>query len=241
MIKYLPVAVLIFLLIGTFFYLRSRMEPAKSSVNYQPVTVQAMPDNATPEEKIKILEQSIQLLAAEIGKTNTNLSSLTGSDPSPALIETRLKNLETSVNSLKADIASLKSSSTQPAPTSSSKKSPSYIPLGSGGTSTDKNYYSLGGYQVSTDPADYPGYTGMQLEATLNLNEAVGTINARLYNSTDNSAVGNSNVSTSSTTAVLLSSSGFTLPSGRKTYVLQVQSTEGYQTNIQNARIRVNF
>ncbi|MDO8638181.1 MAG: hypothetical protein Q7R43_01285 [Candidatus Daviesbacteria bacterium] len=240
MIKFLPVAVFIFLLIGTFFYLRSRMsEPLKSPADYQPVTVQKVPENATSDQKIKILEQSIQLLAVEIGKINSTLSSNSDS-ASSTLVETRLKNLETSVNSLKTDLASLKSPTSQSSQTSS-KKSPEYIPLSSGGTTTDKNYYSMGGYQVSIDPADYQGYTSMQLEATLNLNEAVGTINGRLYNSTDSSAVTNSNVSTSATTATLLSSSGFTLSSGKKTYVLQVQSTQGYQANVQSARIRVNF
>lgn len=242
MTKYLPVAVLIFLLIGTFFYLRSRMsEPVKSPVDYQPVTVQKVPDNASPEEKIKILEQSIQFLATEIGKTNANLSANTNAE-SPALMETRLKNLETSVNSLKADVASLKSPTSPTSQTSSStKKSPIYIPLGSGGTTTDKNYYGMGGYQVSIDPADYPGFSSMQLEAVLNLNEAVGTINARLYNSTNSSVVSNSDVSTSATTPTLVTSYGSTLPSGKKTYVLQVQSTQGYQANVQSARIRVNF
>ena len=243
MIKFLPVAVLILLIVGTFFYLRSRMEPAKTPATYQAVTVQKVPDDATPEEKIRILEQSVQLLAVEIGKINTALSSSADNDSASALVETRLKNLETSVNSLKTDVASLKSpvsQSSQTVPTSS-KKSPEYIPLSSGGTTADKNYYTMGGYQVSIDPSDYPNYTSMQLEATLNFNEAVGTINARLYNSTDGSAVSNSNVSTSATTAALLSSTGFTLVSGKKTYVLQVQSTQGYQANIQSARIRVNF
>lgn len=242
MIKFLPVVVFVILLIGTIFYIRSKvMEPLKSPADYKAVTVQTAPDNATPTERITILEQSIQLLATEIGKINGGLSSSAGSNASTALLETRVKNLETSVNSLKADVASLKSLTSPTTQTSSTKKSPSYIPLGSGGNSTDKNYYNMGGYQVSIDPADYAGYTSMQLETTLNLNESVGTINARLYNSTDNSAVANSNVSTTATSATLVSSAGFTLVSGRKTYVLQVQSTQGYQANVQSARIRVNF
>ncbi|MDO8570606.1 MAG: hypothetical protein Q7R97_03405 [Candidatus Daviesbacteria bacterium] len=241
MTKFLPVVVFVILLIGTIFYIRSRMtEPAKTPADYKTVTVQSMPDNATSEQKIQILEQSVQLLATEIGKINSGLSSSAGSNASSALLETRVKNLETSVNSLKADVAFLKPATSQTTSTAT-KKSPEYIPLSSGGNSTDKNYYSMGGYQVSIDPADYPGYTNMQLEATLNFNEAVGTINARLYNVTDSSVISNSGVSTSATTPTLVTSYGSTLPSGKKTYVLQVQSTQGYQANVQSARIRVNF
>lgn len=243
MVKLLPIVVLVALFAGALFYIRSQSF-LKSPLPAAEITKKIESSASSPlEDKIRTLEDSVKLLASELGKTNLALEGLKkggAQNTTSPMTDTKIKNLETQVTDLQNQINTLKSPGSQTTQTST-KKSPAYIPLGSGGNTTDKNYYSINAYQVSIDPGDYPGYSNMQLEATLNLNEAVGTINARLYNSADSSAISSSNVSTTSTTATLVTSSGFTLPAGKKTYVLQVQSTQGYQANIQSARIRVNF
>ena len=211
-------------------------DPAFGGVTIQPEVTLA-PVNSTMEIRVKALEDAVLLLGKQIATLKSNNGSNQNNDTS--LTDTKIKNLETALSSLQADVTALKGTSqTTPAP---SKKSPVYIPLGAGGTADDRNYLSMNGYQVAINTTDYPGYTNMQLEVTMNLNEAVGTANARLYNKTDSSAVSSSNVSTTATSATLLSSGGFTIPTGSKTYVLQVQTTQGYTLNLQSARIKVNF
>lgn len=243
MARLLPIVIIIALFVGVLFYIRSQTS-LKS-----PVPVAEIPQkiesniNSSSEEKIKTLEESVKLLATEIGKVNLSLDSLKkggAQNTTSPMTDTKIKNLETQVADLQSQINSLKSPTSQTTQTST-KKSPEYIPLGSGGTSGDRNYSNINSYQISIDPADYSGYSGMQLEVIFNLNEAVGTANGRLYNSSDSQAVGSSNLSTTSSTANLVSSGSFKLPSGRKTYILQVQSTQGYTVNIQSARIKVSF
>lgn len=243
MARLLPIVIIITLFAGVLFYIRSQTS-LKSPVPVVEISQKIESNiNSSSEEKIKTLEESVKLLATEIGKVNLSLDSLKkggATNTTSPMTETRLKNLETAVNNLQADINSLKSPTSQTTG-NSTKRSPEYIPLGSGGTSGDRNYNSITSYQVSIDPADYSGYSGMQLEVIFNLNEAVGTANARVYNSSDAQVVGSSNVSTTSTTSSVFSSGNFKLPSGRKIYVLQVQSTQGYTVNIQSARIKVSF
>lgn len=241
MIRFLPVVVLIILIIGSFFYLRSRFQTPISSpaslTNVTQAEVELAPQDSTLEVRVKALEDSILLLAKQIAGLKSGSGAQNTTSP---MTDTKIKNLESAVANLQNQIDVLRGTSSQITPTSV-KKSPVYIPLGSGGTANDRNWYLVTSYQASINPGDYPGYSNIQLEMVMNLNEAVGEARARIYSSSDKSAVSSSNVSTTSTTATLLTSGGFTLPSGAKTYVLQVQSTEGYTVNLQSARIKVNF
>lgn len=239
--------ILVILLLGSFFYIRSRFANIPEPVTLSELASRSASSSAQTGEilsdkiRIQILEQSVQLLAQQINKTNSALKSNPNGEAlnttSPTT-ETRLRTLETAVNNLQSQINALKTST----PTqSSSSKTPAYIPLGSGGNTNDRSYINASGYEVQINPSNYAGYTSMQLEVNVYMNESVGTANIRLYNSTDGSAVSGASVSTTSTKSVLLGSGTFTLPAGSKTYNLQVQSTEGYQVNLQNARIKVNF
>lgn len=163
-------------------------------------------------------------------------------DSSP---DQKIKALETAIADLQSRIKQLESQTTKvitpPQSSTSTSKSPLYIPLGSGGSLSDQNWTSLAGYVVTLDPATYQGYISMNLEATMRLNQPGGSVKARLFNVTDNSAVGSSEVSISTTDFFLSSSTGFTIASGNKTYQMQVQSTSGTLFFIQSARVKVNF
>lgn len=156
---------------------------------------------------------------------------------STSSLDSKVAALETLVNDLKLKVANLEKAT--PAPASSSK-SAVYIPLGSGGFWGNSDWYSLAEYEISLDPANYPGYSGMQLEVIFRLVEAVGIGYVRLYNVTDNSAI-SSEITTTSTSFNLKTTSSFTLPSGTKTYKLQIKSSQGRDLYIQSARIKVNF
>ncbi len=235
MIKLLPVGLVVILMVSALVYFRVFRNSTNPAGDISPTSLlQTLPQGSsgTSDSRLKVVEDSITILTKK-------LASLTQSDTS---LEGRVKTLENQVGQLKSGSSQVQ---TTPAPTTtvaptSTKKSPLYIPLSSGGSANDQNWYTIAGYEASIDPADYPGYTSMQLEVSLRLTEPTGTAYARLYNATDNSAI-SSEASTTSSTTVLTSSSGFTLPAGRKTYRMQTKSSNNIEIQLQNARIKVNF
>ncbi|MBI2085962.1 hypothetical protein HYT74_01330 [Candidatus Daviesbacteria bacterium] len=153
--------------------------------------------------------------------------------------DSKIKDLESTIIDLKTRIAVLEKAT--PAPAVSSAKYPLYIPLGSGGGPWDnQNWESLAEYQISINTDNYSGYSSMQLEANFRLTEAAGIGSVRLYNITDNSAI-SSELSTTSTSFGSQTSATFKLPSGQKTYSIQIKSTQGKTLFVQSARIKVNF
>ena len=177
------------------------------------------------------MESLATKLAAEVNKLKSPAPK-ESSDP-------KLNSLDAAVTELKIKVANLQAAT--PVPQASSSKSIVYIPLGSGGGPwTDQSWNTLNEYQVSIDPNDYPGYTSMQLEANFRLVEAVGTGSVRLYNVTDATSL-LSQIDTTSTGFSVQNSGSFKLAAGRKTYTLQVQSSQSKSLFIQNARIKVNF
>lgn len=239
MIKLLPIGLVVILMVSALVYFRFFRNSADFAGDISPTSLlQTLPQSSSgsTDSRLKAAEDSITILAKK-------LVSLTQSDTN---LEGRVKTLENQVNQLKSSTSQVQTttqtSATTPAPTSvATKKSPLYIPLSSGGSANDQNWYTIAGYEASIDPADYPGYTSMQLEVSLRLVEPTGTAYARVYNATDNSAVSSSEASTTSSTIVLTSSSGFTLPAGRKTYRMQTKSSNNIEIQLQNARIKVNF
>lgn len=154
-------------------------------------------------------------------------------------LDPRMQAVEAAVVDLKARVSALEKAT--PVPAASSSKYPLYIPLGSGGGPWDnQNWESLAEYQISINPDNYSAYSSMQLEANFRLTEAAGTGSIRLYNITDSSAI-SSELSTTSTSFGSQTSATFKLPSGQKTYSIQVKSTQGKTLFVQSARIKVNF
>lgn len=250
MLKLLPFILIPVLIIGGLGYFRfvairqsitaSAPLPIESNSNNGPIEVPKTLPNQTTDDKVKILEDTISKLVAQVNGLKTQ-STQTTAGPSALSLDTRLKDIEGLITDLKARISALEKASPAPAAASTTKAATVYIPLGSGGGPwANKDWYSTADYQVILDPANYPGYTGMNLEVTYKLSEQAGTASVRLYNSTDTNTT-SSQVDTTSSNIGLYTSSAFKLPTGSKTYVLQVKSTEGKDIFIQTARIRVNF
>lgn len=234
MLKILPVVLILLLITGGLFWWRfSATEQNLASPTAEeaesPIEVPKTLPGASLDDRVKALEDSV---TSVVNKINTPKSQTDSS------LDSRLNNVESAITELKARVSSLEKAS--PVPVSTSSKAPLYIPLGSGGQISDVNWSSLGAFQASIDPSQYAGYSNMQLEVTIRLNQPGGTAYARLYNNT-NSSVVSSEVSTTSTSATIATSSGFTLSSGAKTYILQAKSSDGSQVFIDNARIKVNF
>ena len=183
-----------------------------------------------------VVESDQDAVEPKVTTTKTPAPSVV-SLQSNSSVDAKIAALETVINDLRIKVANLeKSSSTQ----TSSSKSTVYIPLGSGGYWGNTDWYSLAEYEISLDPNNYPGYSGMQLEVIFRLAEASGTGYVRLFNITDNSAI-SSELFTTSTTFGLQTSSSFKLSSGTKVYKLQIKSSGGKDLYIQSARIKVSF
>ncbi|MBI2600991.1 hypothetical protein HYW42_03480 [Candidatus Daviesbacteria bacterium] len=242
MIRFLPIGIIAILVISglvyfRFFYIKDSLEePQQREVPKEvPFDTLLTKDPGGVTDNLNILATQILNLKS----ANENLVKT--ADSKNADLERRIKALEASVTQLQGQVNSSSTtaqSSTQT--TTSESKFPVYIPLGSAGTSTDQNWYSIPGFEVSLDPAEYSGYASMQLEINMRMIEKAGTAYARLYNSTDGSAT-SPEVSTTQDTFQLLASGTFKLPSSRKSYKLQLKTSQGKEIHIQNARIKVNF
>lgn len=166
--------------------------------------------------------------------------------PSPSSVSvpqlnTQIKSLEDSVADLKNEIASLKSSSSTTQTAATTKQAPVYIPLGSSDSSSTTDWTTVVTPQVEIDPADYPGYTKMYLEATVRVFQGNGSGYVRLFNNTDGLAILSSEISTTSGSYNTVVSGSFNLNSGKKQYRLQLKSLTGYEVSVQFARIKVVF
>lgn len=244
--KWVPIGLVATLMIGTLLYLRffgrpQTANPASSVTYSQQATNSASSSptfGITQEARIKALEEGLLILARKISSGNSSATDLGYliQNPLSQTTEARLKALEIQVADLQKQQIPGVGVTTAPV-----KKPPLYIPLNSGGSTTDANWFSFDAYQISLDPAEYPGYFTVQLEVVGRLIQDIGTGYVRLYNRTDGIEITSSGASTASDKSVLISSGGFKLASGRKTYQLQAKSDKGIEFYIQNARLKINF
>lgn len=233
-IKLLPIILVVILIAGGLGYWRfaskpSLTTPTSTNETSTPVEVpKSLPQTASLEERVEVLEEAL----VEAIKRINNLSGSTTAEG------TDLGTTDASIIELKARVSALEKAT--PAPAASSK-STVYIPLGSGGGPwSNTDWSNLDDYQITLDPSNFPGYSGMVLEVNFRMVESAGTASVRLYNKTDSSAT-SSEISTTSTSFGTNTSSSFKLPSGSKNYTLQLKSTQNKDIFIQTARIRVSF
>lgn len=239
MVKLLPLGLVILLLAGFTYYqfYRSGMvnkpiiPPVPAGSNPKAIPTSAPPAAAGSANPAETLNQAAQLEPAV----------------TPVNLEQRVKTLESTIIDLKRRIVNLEQTSTTPAaagPVASTapatNKSPVYIPLGSG-SSVATDWTSIDSLSVILDSADYSGYSGVQFEVSMRAYQGNGKAFARLYNSTDGTGVLSSEVSTTTSDYTWVTSSSFNISSGKKTYKIQLKSLTGYETGVQNSRIKISF
>lgn len=160
--------------------------------------------------------------------------------------EAKIKALEGNYAILKSQIGSLAQSPTPAASTQQTapaKKSPVFIPVNiSGGSVNSSDWTSLTSGTATINPADYPGYTTMNLIITLNVFQGNGRAFARIADSSNGNAITASETSTTSENATQMVSPAFTLPSSQTTYAIQLKTlTVGYPAIAGSSFIKVNF
>ena|SRR3989344_1612796 len=243
MVKILLVAFILVGISGGLIYFRffainkaDQVSPASQEFSQTPqesVEVPKTLPEAPIEDNVKALDDTVKTLVTEVNllKSSTVFQNF----------DLRLKAVETAIVDLKVRITSLEKGTTQTTTQTTTISSPPlYIPLGSSGSTSSQAWINMDTYQITLNPGDYSGYKNMQLEINFRRNQPGNSVYARLYNSTDSTAT-SSEISTTSTSFVWMSSSGFTLPAGAKTYVLQLKVPDGTEAFIQNARIKVNY
>ena len=234
MVKVLPALLVVAAMVSVVVYIRffKAVEPLLPASTSE--TVETLPTpNQSGSGQAPVAQSPKPTALPVINPGGSALSNLSA-------VEARVKSLEAAVTALQTQLNQQNQTTTQTT-TTAVKRTPVYIPLGSGGQWNDQNWLSLSSYEVSVDPAEYEGYLNMQLEVNMRLVQAAGIAYARIYNQSGGSDIANSEVSTESDKSVLLTSATFKLPAGRKTYRLQVKSTYGFNIELQTARIKVSF
>ncbi len=233
-------AVFAALLVGGMIYYR--YSAVHQILNIPVADIKQSLTATTVEGRVTTVEDALALLINRVnnlGGTTTQTAATTSQVSGD--INSRVQSLENTVANLQVQINQLKGGGTS-ATTISGSKSPAYIPLGWNGSASTQDWSSVSSQSISIDPADYSGYTGMQFEANISVYQGNGTAYARLFDKDDGLAIIPSEVSGKTDTPTWASSATFQLPATtKKTYVLQVKTTTGYASQVQNARIKVNF
>lgn len=232
MTRLLLIGIALIVVVSALFYFFPKKESPKVAASNplpaQTDQIQFASSSATTTDQISSVENAITSL-------NQKVNQVAGNN-----LVTRVTNLETAVTNLQKEV-NQPNPSTTPAPTVATKKPPLYIPLNWVGSSTSQSYTTLSTQQIKIDPADYPGYTSMQFEVSMRVYQGNGQAFARLFDTTNSTAVLSSEVNTTSEDYIWLSSNGFTLTGGAHTYALQLKTLTGYTTDVQSARIKINF
>jgi len=131
-----------------------------------------------------------------------------------------------------------------PVPTPSSTPTPIptvkefFIPLGAGfESSTD--WKVINGIGAKIDLANYGQIDKINFEVTVRIPNGNQTVYVRLYNASTYQTVENSELTLSSGTPTLLISNTINLSAGSNSYQIQMKTQLGYQTHVDQARIRI--
>lgn len=234
----LPIVAMVLVTIGIAYY-RFFISPQNlpKSEPKQNILTQPETNSLDVGKRLKSLEERVASEAASpVSDGTRGLKTGTQTETNQG----ELRTVETAIRDLQARVATLEQSSSennQPA----QAKSPAYIPLGSTGSSQALDWTSLATFEAEINSDDYTGYSNMYLEVNMRAFQGNGKAFARLSNKTDSTAVGSSEVSTTSSDYTSITSAGFKLLGGKKTYRLQLKTLTGYAADVQFARIKVTF
>ncbi len=114
-----------------------------------------------------------------------------------------------------------------------------YIPLGTGRT-TNNEWEELPATEVAVNTANYPIISKVYFEVFMHITTGNGTMQAKLYNSTDRHDVWFSEVSMTGDRVTRLEVP-ISLDAGNKRYKVMVKSSLKAEAVVDNARIKIQF
>lgn len=246
MLKILIPVILIFTVsaIALVYFSRPKPEPGILPAA-SPVTRTASGNSPVPTEVPRSLPASTggsstdSALLATINDLSQKIGKLTALESKISNVEKTTDDLKNRVSSLESSSATSQGTSTTTTTTVAGNKSPQYIyGLGYGGSTTNSDWTEVSTLTLTIDPALYPGYSSMQLEALVRVKDGNGKVFARLYSG--GTAVAESELSTESYRDVWIGGGAFSLGS-KKTFTLQLKTLTGYEAYVSEARVKVNF
>jgi hypothetical protein len=198
----------------------------------------------TQHKRLSDFSQAIQAqlqdtqLSGVPGSVGTGKSQ--DSSGSANLFFTHLNDLTQRVAKLETQITQTRPSSTvyvsSPSNGSSPKVKESVFFLGSGSTS-NRDWTEISAAQIQLDTNNFTKIKEVRFEAGLSI--IGGEAHARLVNQTDSAPFYTSEVLNNTNTATWQTSSPLILPTGSKSYTVQLKSTSGETAILEGARIRI--
>jgi len=154
----------------------------------------------------------------------------------PAACLTKIQELATPAAALQGEEAV--PTATRAPTKAASPVSEFFIPFGSGsGSGTD--WQDIPGLLAAIDTTNYATNRTVTFEVSLRIPTGNQTVYARLFNATDKHPVWFSDVSLEGGTPSLIISSPVQLDTGNKTYQVQLKTSLGFLSNIDQARLRI--
>jgi len=123
--------------------------------------------------------------------------------------------------------------------TSTSQPQVIYIPLGGGGSTTNKEWTDVGNAEVYFNIGDYSNVDRIYFEGFINVKHGNGKAFARLYDVTHGIGVQGSDIYTDSESFSLVESGSLSFWQGKNLYRIQIKSLNGYEASIDSGRIKV--
>lgn len=251
MIKFLlpGVIILSLVLVITGFILSQRKAlqgvkaPAEETVSTatdSPFTTKKTPAVTLPP--IVASSASESALVVRINELSKQVVALQGFD-------TKVDNLEKQIDDLNTRLSRLESpppySAASPSPGVSAITSGTTIKgayyiyaLGYGGSTNSTDWTEVSSLNIAFDPANYPGYKSLQLEAYMRVRDGNGKAFARLYAS--GTVATASEVTSTNYQDEWVSGGTFTWNT-QATFTLQIKTLNGYDTYLNTARLKINY
>lgn len=190
-----------------------------------------------------VLQSSKKVVSGEVGENNRKIEAIPSpspevlASPTPATVTSTQK----SVGGGEAVPAPIVQTQIQQKTVVQTAQKEIFIPIGSG-TTFSNTYADLAGVEVTIDASKYSGIESVVFEGSIWVQDGNGKMYTQLYNKTDGRPVWNSEISTSSPTAVAATSPKITLENGSRTYIVQAKTnlTE-YAAHVENAKIKITL
>jgi hypothetical protein len=236
-----PVFIFIFLVTGfAFYFYFTKPDNTAKVLQSKPVTKAPTESSSSAELEEGEIAELTSPQPLNISPTYTQVPS--NQDAKVTILESKVGILQKRIEQLEGELGK-SSTTTQTTTTQTSTKPPGYVfALGSEVSSTTLDWTRAGSLLVDINPADYPGVKSFQLEVEIQQYQGNGTGYARLVNSSDGLSILDSEISTGTQTFTWIGSpKTFSLPSGKKTYVLELKTNTGYQVSVRSFRVKVNY
>lgn len=129
------------------------------------------------------------------------------------------------------------------APKATSTPSPSvtYLTIGSSGSTSSTSWVDIAGTEFYFNLADYSKVKTVRWEINVRSFLGGNSVYARLYDVTNNRAVDNSEMSTTSSTSVILRSTDLTIWQGNNLYRVQAKSESGNPAYLDAPRLKITL